>query len=120
MAMLVVNGTNCPDPSEMTWALHDISASDAGRDANLRMWKGKKGDKREIGLKWSNVSPSEASTILKLFSDEYFNVKYTDAMENERQTRKFYRSDPTAPVRQWFDRPYGKLYTEVSFSIIEV
>ena len=120
MAMLVVDGVNCPDPSEMTWGLHDISAADAGRDAKLRMWKGKLGDKREIGLKWSNVSPAEVKTILNLFKEENFNVKYTDPMLNEKVTKKFYRSDPSAPVKQWFDGPHGKLYSEVSFTIIEV
>ena len=37
--MVTLNGVSVIDPSEMTWGLQDVSASDAGRDEAIRMHK---------------------------------------------------------------------------------
>ena len=40
-------------------------------------------------------------------------------MDNEMQTRRYYVGDRTAPFKQWRDGIDGKLYSKLSFTLIE-
>jgi len=125
MAMLEImndNGsvkTALPDPSAMTWEVHDVSGSDAGRTQDTIMHKNRKGQKRTLSLTWNGPTPDEISTILKATNPEYFKLRYHDAMENKKLIKTFYRSDPSAPVKSWIDRENGKIYETLSFEVIE-
>ena len=44
--MVVLNGVDVIDPTELTWGLSDVSASDAGRDESVTMHKMRIGQKR--------------------------------------------------------------------------
>lgn len=115
----LVDGKACPCPSAFSYGLMDVSGEDAGRvqDGNDTMHKNRTSQKRKIDLQWLGTTPEDTSKILKLFNPEYIMVTYHDAMDNEEQTREFYVGDRTAPVQQWFTG--GKLFTSVSFNIIE-
>ena len=114
-----VDGVECPCPSSFTWMLSDTSASDAGRvqEGNDTMYKNRTSQKRKIELSWQAKTPEVVSKILKMFNPEYIHVTYFDSLDCEEQTREFYVGDRSTPVKQWMVG--NKLYTSVSFNIIE-
>lgn len=118
MAMLTVNGNKVKDPSAFSWSLNDVATSSSGRTQDAIMHKTRVAQKRKISLAWWNLDKKDTSAILKAFNDVNFSVTYPDALAGVDETRTFYRSDPTAPVRSW---AVGKeRYSTVSFDIIEV
>lgn len=120
--MVTLNGVSVIDPSSLKWGLSDISASDAGRDEQTIMHKMLLGQKRQYELAWNMISPEDASTILKAINaKETFECTLWDAMENQMQTRTYYVGDRSAPMQQWIpDRKDGKLFNQLSFTLIEV
>lgn len=120
--MVTLNGVSVIDPSKLSWGLSDISSSDAGRDEQTKMHKMRLGQKRKYELAWNMISPADASQILKAINEkEEFECTLHDAMDNEMQTRTYYVGDRSAPMQQWMpDRVDGKLFTSLSFSLIEV
>lgn len=118
--MVTLNGVSVIDPSEMSWSLQDISASDAGRNEAMEMKKMRIGQIRTYQLTWNMIDPENASIILQAInSDEVFPCILHDVMENEMQTRKYYVGDRTAPFKQWRSGTDGKLYSKLSFTLIE-
>lgn len=117
MAMLKVNGVNVKEPSEMTYGLQDISASDAGRTQDTIMHKNRVGQKVTLSLAWSMTTPEETAALLQAFDPEYVNVTYNDAKLNALVTKVFYTGDKTAPVHMWTVN--NKYYNKVSFNLIE-
>lgn len=117
MAMIKINGTDIPDPSAVTWGEQDISASDAGRGADLKMYKGLKGRKVTYSLEWWNLSPADASTVLKAFDEEYFSATLWDAKEGKNMTRTYYVGDRTAPIQQWYSG--GRRFSKITLTIVE-
>lgn len=120
--MVVLNGVDVIDPTELTWGLSDVSASDAGRDESVTMHKMRIGQKRQYNIGWAMIDPINASIILKAVNEkEHFDCTLWDAMEAEYQTRTYYVGDRSAPMQQWMpDRADGKLYSKLSFTLIEV
>lgn len=120
--MVKLNGVSVIDPSEWTWGLSDVSASDAGRDEQTTMHKMRLSQKRQYSLAWNMIDPDNASIILKAVNEyEIFPCTLWDAMDNEYQTRTYYVGDRSAPMQQWMpNRVDGKIYSKVSFTIIEV
>ena len=116
MAMFKVDGADIRDPSAVTFGIQDISAADAGRGADLTMYKGRLGQKQTIQLVWNNISPADTAAILTAFDPEYFNVTYTDPKLNATVTKSFYAGDRSAPVQQWFSG--GKLFSSRSMSLM--
>lgn len=108
------------DPSSWTYGLQDVSSSDAGRvhDAGNRMYKMRTSQKRKLNLSWDMPTPEVVSQLLRLFNEEYFYVRYLDAMDNEWQVRQFYAGDRSAPLKSWSTAL--KRYQTLSFDIIEV
>lgn len=118
MAMLTVNGVELPDPSEFTWGLQDVSASDAGRTEDTMMHKNRVGQKRKLNVSWNGLTPDKVSIILQAVNPEYMQVTYPDAMSNSNETRTFYIGDRSAPVH-WWHGVYGRYYNKLSFNFIE-
>jgi hypothetical protein len=116
--MITVDGVKMPTPSSFTWELYDISASDSGRTEDTMMWKNRVGQKRKIQLGWKIKSWDETSKILQAFNPEYFEVRYPDMLDGTYETRTFYRSDPSAPVKMWLNDS-RKYVEQLSFDIIE-
>lgn len=118
--MVTLNGVSVIDPSELSWSLQDISASDAGRNEALEMKKMRVGQIRTYQLTWNMIDPENAAIILQAInSDEVFPCILHDVMENAMQTRRYYVGDRTAPFKQWRDGTDGKLYSKLSFTLIE-
>jgi len=117
MAMLIVDGVEIREPSEFTWGLNDVDASDSGRTQDGKMHRNRVTQKRKINLSWSMPTPDETSAILSAFNPQYFDVTYFDPLDNATMTRTFYASDKSAPVHVW--QANKKYYTSVSFNIIE-
>ena len=117
MAIIKINGTALPDPSAVTWGEQDISSADAGRGANLKMYKGLKGRKVTYALEWFNPTAAQTSTILQAIDDEYFQATLWDAKAGENRTRTYYVGDRTAPVQIWTSN--NKRYSKLSFTIVE-
>ena len=118
MAMISVDGFDLPDPSEYTYGLMDISASDAGRTEDTMMQKNRVGQKRKLNLGWQNIRPDVASDILSAVNPEYINVTYWDVMSGGMETREFYVGDRSAPY-QWWHGTNGKIFSKLSFNLIE-
>ena len=119
--MVTLNGVSVIDPSEMTWGLQDVSASDAGRDEAIRMHKMRVGQLRTYQLAWNMIDPVNAAKILQAInSKEEFYCTLHDVMLNQMETRLYYVGDRTAPFKMWTDRTNGKIYSKISFTLIEV
>lgn len=111
-----------PDPAALQYGYMDISSADAGRTLaqGNPMKKMRTSRKRKLNITWNLITFSQASTILKAFSPEYFYVTYFDIEDNAWETRQFYAGDRTAPV-QWMNVPGREnRVTTLSFDIIEV
>ena len=115
--ILKVDNVLMPCPSQFDWSLQDVSKAESGRTDDALMHKERVAQKRKIALSWKEPTPDVASTILKAFNPEYFDVYYFDPMENKMVTKKFYRGDASAPVHFWWVG--NKRYETVSFDIIE-
>lgn len=120
--MVILNGVSVIDPSELTWGLSDVSSSDAGRDESATMHKMRIAQKRQYEISWSMIDPDNASKILQAVNaSETFSATLWDAMDNQYETRTYYVGDRSAPMQQWMpDRVDGRLYSKLSFTIIEV
>lgn len=115
--MITVDGVAVPNPSKFEWSLNDVSASTAGRTDDAIMHKDRISQKRKISLSWNIKSWEDTAQIMQAFNPEYFDVTYPDMLSGKYETRTFYRSDPSAPVKMWLD---GKKRIEtISFNIIE-
>ena len=120
--MVTLNGVSVIDPSKNEWGLQDISSKDAGRDEATIMHKMKLGQKRTYNLAWKMIDPHNAAIILQAInSAETFQCTLWDAMNEQYETRTYYVGDRSAPMQQWMpNRADGKLYTQISFTLIEV
>lgn len=120
--MVTLNGVSVIDPSKNEWGLQDISSKDAGRDESTIMHKMKLGQKRTYNLAWKMIDPHNAAIILQAInSAETFPCTLWDAMNEQYETRTYYVGDRSAPMQQWMpNRVDGKLYTQISFTLIEV
>jgi len=103
-------------PSSYTYKLEDVSAADAGRTEDAKMWKNRIAQKEKISLKWNAPTPEVASKVLSAFNNEYFDVTYRNPLSNSVMTKTFYRGDANAPTYWWCN---GGLFQNVSFDIIE-
>ena len=104
-------------PSSFSWGLQDVSAADSGRTDDVVMHKNRVGQKRKVSLGWNGPDKAETARILQAFNPEYVDVTYPDAMSGKNETRTFYVSDRSAPMKIWTID--NKRYTSVSFDIIE-
>jgi hypothetical protein len=119
--MVTLNGVSVIDPSVLEWNLQDISASDAGRDEAMVMHKMKIGQTRTYKLEWNNIDPGNASVILRAINEkETFYCSLFDVMDGKMENRLYYVGDRTAPFRRWTDQSDGKVYSKISFTLIEV
>lgn len=118
MAMIYVNGIECPTPSNFKWGLIDVSDPNSGRTLDATMHKNRVAQKRQLELSWSGTDRSKTAKILQMFNPEYIDVTYPDAMSGKDETRKFYVGDRESAVAIWTVN--NKRYTEVSFNIVEV
>jgi hypothetical protein len=109
-----VGGSSVKAPSEYTYKLADVSASDAGRTEDYIMQKKRVGQQTALDLAWNYLTDEEIAAVLTAFDPEYINITYKDAKANAYLTKEFYVTDRTSPM---YNCTLG-LWTNLSFSIV--
>ena len=88
--LLSIDGTAMPVPSKYDLTYQDLSASDAGRNMDGKMFKSKidpKGTARTIDLEWKAKQQSEGHTILEaLGTNEYMQVSFFDYFKGSAES----------------------------------
>lgn len=118
MAILKINGSSVPNPSEFSISYVDFSSSEAGRTQTGKMVKDVIAKKVSLQCKWNTLNWTDASTLLQAVEDEIFmTVRYPDAKAGGYITKTFYVGDRSAPAIMLAN---GKEYWDgISFSFIE-
>lgn len=112
-----VDGVTMPCPSVWVWGLQDVSLGESGRTDDALMHKNRVAQKRKIQVGYNGVTPEIAHIVLQAVNPEYINVTYYDLLAGERQTRRFYVGDRSAPFKWWWA---GKEILEtLTFDLIE-
>ena len=109
--------TTLPAPTTYKWSLSDISGSNAGRVASLKMVKMRKGQSRTIELEWKPVSLADCASILAAYNSEYIRVEFMDAKAGTWATKDFYVGDRNSPLID-HNTPIG-MWESVGFTIIQ-
>lgn len=118
MAIIYVNGTALPDPSEMEWGLYDVSAADSGRTEDALMHKNQIAQKRKLKLTWQNITVERARFIIYTTNHEYMSVQAPDFLESDYEySGTFYVGDRSAPVALWWSDK--KIVSQVTLDLIE-
>lgn len=99
--LIIVDNVALPQPYLYSWSLQDVSAPNAGRTEDALMWKDRVAQKRKIQLAWRMKSTEDTAKILRAFNPEYVSVRYFDMLDNQYESRTFYVSDRTAPIKIW-------------------
>lgn len=118
---LKFNGVTVKVPDEDGYSanLATTSTEDSNRDMSLVMHNTPIGTVESYSLKWSELTPSEASAILQqVLNKPSFTVHYFDILTGSWRNGEFYASNFNAPARILVD---GEEYwDELSFNIIGV
>lgn len=98
MAILNINGTDMPDPSELSVTVFDISSSNAGRNAAGDMLRDKITQKVKLISFWNYLSNVQCALLLSAVDGLYFNMTYPDPKARQPLTKTMYVESRTAPV----------------------
>lgn len=110
-----VDGAAIRCPSSCKYKLEDVSAADAGRTEDTVMDKMRVGQLVGLELEWQNITPVDASALLKAFQPEYITVEYFDLKENQYITSVFYVGNRAAPI---YNSRLG-IVSSLEFNLIE-
>ena len=97
MAILKINGTAIPDPSEFQVDIMDID-DETTRNAKGDLIRNRIAVKRKLNCQWPALKMAQISSILKTVKGAFFTVEYPDPMEGKRLTKTFYVGDRQMPV----------------------
>lgn len=115
MAVIKVGTTDLPTPSDMSIGVMDISKAE--RNTNGLMIMERIATKQKIEMTWKYLSATELSTILKAIKNTFFDVTYTDPVENASRKGTFYVGDRKNGI---MDIKNGVVrYKDVQFNFIE-
>lgn len=103
-------------PSTFSYDEEDVSSEDAGRTQDGKMHKNRISTKVKLNMSWSYLEPTELSTLLSLFNNEYLYIKFICPNGNTQVTKKFYMGNRTSPL---YNGILG-IYTSFSVNAIEV
>ncbi|WP_235886037.1 DUF6711 family protein [Paenibacillus cymbidii] len=115
MAVLIINGVDMPTPSAMTPGEEDIGKWD--RNARGTMIGEIVATKAKFELSWSFLTAEQLSQLLNAIKPTFFNVTYTDPVDNLLRTALFYKGGRSMPVMDY--RNGAPRYKDVKFNIIE-
>lgn len=115
MALITINGTPLPTPSDFDIGIMDISKAE--RNANGKMIIERIATKRKIQLKYKFLDRATMSTLLKAVSDTYFDVTYPDPQTNANRTGSFYCGDRNVGILDYFNSI--PRYKDCSFDLVE-
>ena len=122
MAVLKVNSTDLPEPSEITVSLQDVDY-ESGRDQTGTMFRDRKrggaSAVRKIECKWNVLSSSDISTLLTAVKDASMSLTYPDPYTAANRIATVYVGDRKAPI-YWKDPATNKwVWKDVAFNFIE-
>lgn len=122
MAVLKVNGTDLPEPSEITVSLQDVDY-ESGRDQTGTMFRDRKRGGlhavRKIECKWNVLSNADVKTLLMAVKDASMSLTFPDPYEGNNRTSTVYVGDRKAPI-YWKDPTTNKwVWKDVAFNFIE-
>lgn len=124
--MVTLNNVSVIDPSTLEFSEQDVNSEDSMRDSTVDMHNNVLGTIVKYKLGWNMIDPVNASQILQAIHVPTVNGKRQfwatlhNARTNQMETRLYYVGDRTVPFKQWIpDRADGKVYSQVSFNIIE-
>ena len=122
MAVLKVNSTDLPEPSEITVSLQDVDY-ESGRDQTGTMFRDRKRGGadavRKIECKWNVLSNTEVKTLLTAVKDASMSPKYPDPYTGATRTATVYVGDRKAPI-YWKDPSTNTwVWKDVAFNFIE-
>lgn len=121
-AFIYINNTPFPYPDKDSGLQGTYTIVDSARSLDGVMRGERIGrDMAKIELKWSALSPTQWSDMLKIFERFTFDVRYMDMVTNTWKTRKFYVGDRSAQpvmIDPVTNRP--AYYTECKANIIDV
>ena len=118
---LTFNGVvvKVPDDDGYSANLATTSTEDSNRDMSLVMHNTPIGTVESYSLKWSELTPFEASAILQqVLNKPSFTVHYFDILTGTWRDGEFYASNFNAPARILLDGE--EHWDELSFNIIGV
>lgn len=88
--------TDLIEPNTFKWAKQDLSSSDSGRTADLKMVKMLQGKTRTLQLEWKYPTFADAAIIMAAFDHEYLLITYMDALTGTYKTSHMYVGDMEA------------------------
>lgn len=127
MAIIMVGSGNSakdlPDPSEMDVILQDIDAASTTRNANGTLIRnrvcGGAEAKRKINCTWTGLDMDEASRLMRLIGDTFFDLTYPDTYTGRMRTGKFYVGDRTCKFYKCDGDGANALMSSVTADFIE-
>lgn len=122
MAVLKVNSTDLPEPSEITVSLQDVDY-ESGRDQSGYMFRdrrrGGNNAVRKIECKWNILNSTDCKTLLMAVKDASMSLTFPDPYEGNNRTSTVYVGDRKAPI-YWKDPATNKwVWKDVAFNFIE-
>jgi hypothetical protein len=115
MPFITVNGVALPTPSEFSVGIYDISKAE--RNANGLMLIERITTKKKLSLKWAVLNNYDAKTVLKAVESTFYDVTYTDPVDNVQKTGSFYCGDRNLGMIDYING--FPRYKELSFDLIE-
>lgn len=120
---IMIDDRAVPDPASMDWGHQDISTHDAGRDESGTMHTMKITSKRTMDIAWNMIDPVNTKDIIgKVTAGQNIYCTLPDPETAELRRSLYYVGDIKVSYEQWMNAPRidGKLYSKLSFTLIEV
>ncbi|SDM17300.1 DUF6711 family protein [Bacillus sp. OK048] len=115
MAILKIDSTDLPSPTDLLLGVMDISKSE--RNANGTLIKEHIATKQKLEITWAFLTKQQLNQIFILVSSNFFEVTYTDPISGNERTGTFYAGDRKVGI---MDIRNGVIrYKDVQFNVIE-
>lgn len=93
-----INSINVAQPTQLQVVISDLDNESARDPVTAQMYRDRIATKRKLNCQWGLLTSAEIAQILREISNVFFNVTYTDPLENKEVTRTFYAGDRTSAV----------------------
>ena len=104
-------------PKALKWSIQSIQSADSGRAEDGTMIATLVAKKRKLEVKYANLSPYDAASILEVVcGDMFFNVTYYDILTKQQETKVFYVGDRSV---DWYNYNIDRGLENLEFHLIE-
>lgn len=115
MAIISINGSSIPDPSDLEIEIADVDAS-GERNAKGTVIRDRVSVKRKLYLTYSYLEDGDQRDILSKIGDEFFSVTYPDPLLGT-VTKTFYVGNRKLGVYTY--QPTRKIWENFTLNFIE-